>query len=413
MVKGILSRGKNLITNPSSSIFSAAGVIMLMIVLSKVLGFVRQRTLFTFFAPEQTDLFLAAFELPDLIFEVFVFGILSASFIPVLSGYFSKGQSKTAWHVVATSLNAMLLLFTALSFVLFIFAKPLYSLLAGDLTKGIIGVGGGFSASQIETVSTMARILLVAQIFFVISSFMTGILETKKHFLIPAVAPVFYNLGIILTTIFFSSSLGLYAPTIGAVVGAFAHFAVQVPFAFRLGFRPKFVLDLAHPGVRKLAKLASPRIIELGFLQIRRFVWLFLASVTTGGFTFLRSADLLQTLPVGIFGMSIAKATLPTLSEQSSKGDIKNFRNTFVTTINQIMFLVIPFSVFLAVLRVPVVRLVFGAERFDWAATVNTGQVLSAFVIGTFAYAGNLIVTRSFYALQDTKTPVFFSIFLG
>lgn len=410
MVKKIISRSKKILTTPQSSIFSAASIIMLMIIASKILGFVRQRTLFTFFDPTQTDLFLAAFELPDLIFEIFVFGVLSAAFIPVFSKYLSRDKEAEAWHVAASSLNILLVIFSILGIIVFIFAKPLYTLVTGNFIKDQLGVAGGFSSSQIKQVVALSRLLLVAQLFFVASSLMTGVLESHKRFIIPAIAPLFYNLSIILGTIFLSKHIGLYAPTIGAVIGALIHFLIQAPFAYELGFRPKIIWDLKHKGVKKLIKLATPRMIELSFFQVRRLVWLFLASVLPGGFTYLKSADLLQTLPVGVFGLSLAKASLPTLSQQVAKKDFNSFRKTFYSTLNQILFFVIPFSVFLAVFRIPVVRLIFGAQRFNWSATIQTGYILTAFAIGIFAYAGSLLVSRSFYALQDTKTPVAISI---
>jgi len=410
MVDKLINKGKRLFTSPQSSIFSAATVIMLMIVVSKILGFVRQRTLFSFFSPSETDLFLAAFELPDLIFEVFVYGVLSASFIPVFTKYLTKKKSKDAWHVAAAGLNILLIIFVALSLLVIIFANPLYNLVTGSFAKNLIGVSGGFSVKQVSQVVALSRTILVAQLFFVVSSFMTGILESHKRFIIPAIAPLFYNLGIIGGTVLLSAKYGLMGPTIGAVIGAFFHMAIQIPFATQLGFRPKLILDFKHPGIKKLAKLSIPRIIELSFFQLRRFVWLFLASAVSGGFTYLKSADLLQTLPIGVFGVSLAKAALPTLSQQEAEGDREKFKRTFTNTLNQILFLVIPTTVFLAVLRVPVVRLVFGADRFDWDATIQTGLVLSAFLIGSFAYAGSLLVSRAFYALHDTKTPVLISI---
>jgi putative peptidoglycan lipid II flippase len=410
MVKKFLLKGKKILTAPQSSIFSAASIIMVMIAASKVLGFIRQRTLFAFFAPQETDLFLAAFELPDLIFQVFVYGVLSAAFIPVFTSFLSRKKEKDAWYITASSLNILLTLFLALGLFIFIFAAPIYTVVAGSSVKTFFGVDGGYSADQIAQVVKLARILLFAQLFFVVSSFMTGILESYKRFLIPAIAPLFYNLGIILGTILLSPKMGLIGPTVGAVFGAGAHFLVQAPFAYKLGFRPKFVWDLKHKGVKKLLQLAFPRVIELSFFQARRLVWLFLASLIPGGFTYLKSGDLLQALPIGVFGLSLAKAALPTLSQNATKRDYKSFRRSFFATLNQILFLVVPSSVFLAVLRIPIVRLVFGAQRFDWPATVQTGYVLSSFAIGIFAYAGILLVSRGYYALHDTKTPVVISL---
>jgi len=408
MLKKLFVNGKKILFSEQSSVLSAATLIMVMVVISKILGFIRQRILFTYFSPAETDLFLAAFELPDILFEVLVFGTLSASFIPVFTKYLSKKQEKEAWYVASSSLNILLVLYCIVAAFVFVFAEKAYSILTGGFVKGMVGVTGGFSPSDISTVVSLTRILLFGQLFFVASSFMTGILESYKRFLFPAIAPLIYNLGIMGGIIFLSPKYGLYGPVIGALIGALGHLLVQAPVAYHMGFRFTLVWDTKHPGVRNLFRLAAPRIFELSIFQVKRFVWLFLGSLTVGGFTYLKSADLLQTLPVSVFGISLAKAALPTLSQQVS--DKKAFMRTFFTTLNQILFLVIPISVFLIVLRIPIVRLIFGAEQFDWAATISTSYTLSAFALGTSAYAASLLVSRAFYALHDTKTPVTVSI---
>lgn len=394
-MKNFLKGGKNLLFSRQANILSAAAVIMLAVAASRVLGLIRNRTFVHFFEPAQLDTFLAAFQLPDLIFEVLVLGAMSSAFIPVFSSYLGKKKKKEAWQVAALSLNFLLLFFVVFAGLIFIFAKPIYSLVAA-----------GFSPEQVLQTASFARILLVAQLFFVVSYVLSGALESNQRFLAPAIAPIFYNLGIIATTAFFAPQLGLYAPTIGAVLGAMLHLLIQVPLAMNLGFRPSFSLNLAHPGVRAIGRLALPRVLELSFFQIKRLSDLFLASLIAGGLTYFKFADSLAALPVGLFGLSIAKATLPPMARHAGGGKTVDFKNTFASSFKEIAFLVIPASVFLAVLRIPAVRLAFGAAQFDWQDTVQTGYVLSAFSVGAFAYGLGLLVSRSFWALQDTFTPV-------
>ena len=405
----LLAKSKKIFNTPQNTIFSAAGIIMFMIIVSRVLGFIRQRVLFSFFPPEITDLYIASFELPDLMFEVFVTGMLSAAFIPVFSKYLNNKGKKRAWEVVNASLSLLLAIFTTFSIVVFIFAGPIYHFLAGEGFKSFVGLGGGFSASELKQVIFLSRILILGQFFFLVSTFFTGILESQKRFLIPAVAPLFYNLGIIISTILFAKQIGLLAPTLGAIVGAFFHLLIQLPFVLDLGYRLKLVWKPKDKGVVELIKLAIPRIAEVSLFQIKRFVWLFLASIVSGGVTYLKSADLLQGLPVGVFGLSLAKAAFPSLSREYSTNNMEEFRKVFYTTLNQVLFFVIPISVFMIVLRVPIVRLVFGAQQFNWEDTLQTGYVLSAFAFGIFAYAASLVFSRGFYALHDTKTPVVIS----
>lgn len=395
MVKTSLRASSNFFTRRQTTILSAAVIIMVMIAASRILGLVRNRVLAHFFSVETLSIYFAAFRLPETIFEVLVFGSLSSAFIPTFTGYFGKGK-KEAWYVASAALNITLLLFTLLAIFIFIFARPIYQVIAV-----------GFNPEQLDQIVSLARILLLAQGFFVLSYFLTGVLESLQRFLVPAIAPLLYNLGIILGAVLLTGKLGIYAPTTGALVGAFLHFAIQLPLAFYLGFRFQRIFDFRHPGVREIGRLAAPRVAELSFLQVGKGVELFLASlVSTAAYTYYTFANSLQLLPVGLFGISIAKASLPTLSYQANEKSLARFKKTFLASFNEIVFLVIPCAVFLAVLRIPIVRLVFGAARFTWISTVQTGYTLSAFSLGIFSQALIYLLNRAFYALHDTATPV-------
>ena len=400
MIKKIFNSENSILGRRQSSILSAATVVMVMIAASRLLGLVRNRVLVHFFSPEVLSPYLAAFRLPDTIFEILVYGALSSAFIPVFTSYFAKDKRQDAWYVASVSLNIGLICFFVLATIIFIFAQPIYSVIAP-----------GFTPDEINKVGSLTRFLIVAQGFFVASYFMTGVLESMQRFLVPAIAPLFYNLGIILTTVIFAGSLGIYAPAIGAVVGACLHFLIQLPVAHSLGFRWQPKLDFRHPGVRSIGKLALPRLIELSILQIGKFAELFLASlVSTASYTYFTFANSFQLLPIGLFGTSLAKASLPVLAAQHAQEQQREFVDTVQTLFGQILFLVVPCSVFLVILRVPMIRLVFGAEQFDWEATVQTGYALSAFALGIFSQALTYLLTRAFYALQDTVTPVKISI---
>ncbi len=396
MVNKIISKSKKLLTSPQPSILSAATIIMFMVVASRVLGLVRQRTLAHFFVPDDLSLFFAAFRLPDLIFEVLVFGTFSSAFIPVFTKALKKGDSE-AWEIAGSVANISLLIFGVLALVAGIFADNLYSLFAP-----------GFGPSERAEIVKIARILFAAQGFFVISYVLTGVLESLRRFLIPALAPLFYNLGIILGTLILAPNMKLLAPAIGVFVGAGLHFLIQLPLAIKLGF--KFVPSIRlTKEVKKIGRLAFPRVIELSFLQVSKVVELFLASlISTASYTYYTFGNTLQLLPVGLFGTSIAKAALPTLARQSE--DKKEFRRTLFNALYQIVFLILPVATILIVLRVPLVRLVYGTEIFDWEATVQTGLVVSSFAIGVVFQAAVSLLARSFYALHDTKTPVIVAI---
>lgn len=396
MVNRILDKGKKFLTNPQETVLSAATVIMIMIVGSRVLGLVRQRVLAHLFTPSELSLFFAAFRLPDLVFEVLVFGTFSSAFIPVFSRALDKGD-KHAWDVAAIVVNLGLIIFLVLSVILGLAAEKFYSLLAP-----------GFSQEDQIRISGLARVLFLAQGFFVVSYVLTGVLESLRRFLIPALAPLFYNLGIILGTLLFSSRFNLMAPALGVGLGAFSHFLVQLPLSLKLGFRFKAKVKI-NDDVKKIGKLALPRLIETAFLQIARSAELFFASlVSIPAYTYFTFANTLQLLPVGLFGTSIAKAALPTLSRQVDSKLM--FKKTLLEALYQMVFLILPVATALLVLRIPIVRLVYGTDIFGWEATVQTGLVLSAFAVGIVFQSSNALLSRAFYALHDTKLPVAVSI---
>ena len=396
MVEKILDKGKKILFSPQGSVLSAATIIMLMVVASRVLGLVRQRTLVHFFAPDELSLFFAAFRLPDLVFEVLVFGTFSSAFIPVVTKVLKKGR-REAWEIAGTVTNLGLIVFAFLATLVIVFASNLYGLFAP-----------GFSPEHREQIVSLTKILFAAQGFFVVSYVLTAVLESSRRFLIPALAPLFYNLGIIVGTLLLAPKMGLLGPTIGVVIGASLHFLIQLPLAVKLGFRFSPRIKITEY-VRKIGRLALPRIVEVSFLQISKTVELFLASlISTASYTYFTFGNTLQLLPVGLFGTSIAKAALPTLSRQADEPD--EFRKTLFGALYQIVFLILPVSTILIVLRIPLVRLIFGTDIFSWEDTVQTGMVVSAFALGVVFQAASALLARGFYALHDTKTPVVISL---
>jgi len=233
-------------------------------------------------------------------------------------------------------------------------------------------------------------------------------LESLRRFIITALAPLFYNIGIILGTILLAPKLGLMAPAVGVIIGSFAHLLVQLPLAYRLGFRFSFKFT-PNLHVKKIGRLAAPRMMELAFLQVARTIELFLSSIiASASYTYFTLANSLQAFPVGLFGVSLAKAALPTLTEQSDNP--QKFKHTLLSTLYLVIFLIVPVAVFLTVLRIPIVRILFGTNLFDWEATVQTGLVISAFALGVPFQATVILLSRAYYALHDTKTPVIISL---
>ncbi len=391
----MIRQGKKIFFSEQTTVLSAAGVIMLMTFGSQILGFVRARVVLHFFTTSDSALFFAALRLPELVFEILMYGMFSSAFIPVFSKAIKKGED--AWDIAGRVVNLGLGIFGVFAIIMGIWADKIYAVIAP-----------GYTPDQIIQIASLARVLFIAQGIFIVSYVLTGVLESLKRFLVPALAPIFYNLGLIFGTILLSSRLGLAAPAIGVVVGAFVHFLIQLPLAYKLGFRFSYKVK-PNEGVKSIIKLATPRLADLSFQQIVSVVELYFSSlISTASYTYLTVANSLQSAPVRLFGISLAKAALPTLTHQDDNPE--EFRRTLLSTIYQMFFLVMPVVTFFVVLRIPTTRLFFGTSNFDWNATVQTGMVLSAYALGIPFQAAVAILARAFYAFHDTKTPVVISI---
>lgn len=402
-MRDLIKNSKHLLLRRQTNILSAAFVIMVTYGISHLMGLVKTRLLISVFFGAQSsllDVYYAAFIIPDTIFQLLVIGSLSAAFIPVYTKIFAHREEE-AWQVAGISVNLVLIIFSLFSVLIFFFAQPLSRLIAP-----------GFSPNQILTMVSLVRVMLLAQIFFCVSGFLTGIIQSHQRFLIPALAPILYNLGIIIGTLFLSPILGIYGPAIGVVIGAFLHMLIQLPLAFRLGFRFVTSLNFRHPAVREIIFLMSPRVLALGIDQVEQFVAVILSSLlSAGSLTLFNVARLLYALPVSLFGVTIGQAALPTLSHQAATADKTNFLHTLLETITQIVFLTLPAGIMFIVLRIPIVRLVFGAKSFPWSATIITGQTLAILAISSAFAAVMQLAIRGFYALHDTKTPLWIGFF--
>ncbi len=395
---------KNLFTllySRQTSILSGAFIIMATMMVAKILGLVRDRLLAHVFSPDKIDIFWAAFRLPDLIFQIAILGALSVAFIPVFSEYYEKKGKEDAFELSRSILNVSLLIFILVTILIYIFAQPII----------VSFIAPGFSLEKQMQVASLTRIILFGQVVLVLGSFFIGILQSFQRFIIPALAPVFYNFGIILGIILFSKSFGILGAAYGVIIGAILHALIQFPLVWSLGFRFKFPSRFLHPGVKEIIRLMSMRTLGLAAEQINETVGVALASVTSiGSVTYLTFAQHLQVVPIGLFGATLAQAALPVLSSERARGRIDEFKITLLTTLHQILFLALPATAILIVIRIPVVRLIFGASQFDWKATVLTGATLAYLSIGLSAQAISLLLVRGFYALKDTKTPVIVSL---
>ena len=391
----------SLFSKKQTSVRSAATVLMSMVLLSRVLGLVRDRLLAARFDPEILGVYFAAFRIPNLIFELLVMGTLTAAFIPVFTKYLTEGKEGDAWRISSTLIHVCTLLFALFSLPLLLFTDQICQ-----------GIAPGFSQDQIHIMSSFTRYMIIFQVFpLLIGNFFTGILQSYNLFFAPAAAPVIYNIGIIAAIIGLTPMMGIWAPVIGVGIGAFLFIGIQIPSLIAVGYAHKPVMDLSHKGVREVGKLMIPRTIGLAISQIDTTVDLVLSTLLGARMvTIFQFAQHLQMLPIGLFGTSVAQAAFPILSQASAKGDKELFKKTLISGLNQMLFFIMPLSVFFVVFRIPIVRLVFGASRFDWDATVLTGMTLSAFSLSLFAQSISPLLTRAFFALYDSMTPVIIGV---
>lgn len=398
MVQAFLNRGKNLLIGEHKSILSAALVIGGSFLASALLGLIRNHLLAArFFGGLEADLdvYFAAFVIPDTIFQLLIVGAISAAFIPIFQESYKKSQADAyeMANVSLTSLGLILFLFTLL---VSIFARPLSGLIAH------------FPDQKLDLMANLIRIMSLAQIIFTFSAFLTGILQAQRRFLLPAVAPLLYNLGTIAGILLLSKNIGIYSAAVGVVFGAILHMLVQLPLTKHLGFSPRVIFKPNHPGVRNMLKLMPPRTISLGLDQIERWVAVNLTSLLSAGslsvFSFARQ---LYVLPISLFGISLSQASFPALAEEAAKNDFESFRKTLGKTILQIFFFAFPAGIIILILRIPLVRLAFGARSFPWDATLLTGKVLSILALSIAPQAVVHVLTRAFHAIKNTKIPLF------
>ncbi len=372
---------------------------MITVFASRFLGLIRDRLMVHNFDSSQAALFFAAFKLPDLLFQLLIFGALSVAFIPIFTELLHRQGDKEAFDFANNILNLSLVLFGLVAILAFIFISPLNSLIIP-----------GFTGQDKIMTDQLSRLILIGQFLLVVGSFFVGISQSYQRFIIPSLAPVFYNVGIIFGIVVLSPWLGIMGTGLGVILGAFLHALIQFPQVSALGFKYKLSLNWLNQGVRDVVKLMSLRNLGLVAEQLNDVVSIALASlISVSSVTLFTFASHLQAVPIGLFGATIAQAALPILSREKATNEPQLFRGTILTTFHQILFLTLPAMVFLVVLRIPIVRLVFGASQFSWLDTVLTGRTLAFLSLGLVGQSATLLLVRGFYALKDTKTPVIVS----
>jgi putative peptidoglycan lipid II flippase len=393
-------------TSSGTTLFAAANILMLTTIASRILGYLRDVLIFAKFGQNNlTDAYNAAFSIPDFLYMILVGGALSSAFIPVFSSYLARNQEDEGWKVLSIIFNWIMLLLACGVIIGITFAPQLVELLVP-----------GFDEGTKQMTVNLTRIMFFQVIFMCLSGISTGILQSYKNFTAPAVGSVLYNLGIILGGVLLSAPIEHYFPgygiagfSVGVVLGAMLNFLVQFIAILRLGVHYTFSFNLKHPGVHELLVLIVPVFIGLGASQFNLFVNQNLASgLSEGLVSALRAAQRLMQLPITLFGITVGIAFFPTMTQLAARNEIDEFKSTLMMGLRSVIFVTIPASVGLAALAEPVIRFMyeFKSGAFTSDDTKNTAYALIFYTIGVSAYSAIHTLSRAFYALKNTRTPV-------
>lgn len=403
MVKRIISHLSAWNTAPAKTIGGAALLIALSGVASRVLGFVRDRILASQFgAGDALDAYYAAFRIPDLLYGLLVAGALSAAFVPIFTELISDDKEEEAWTLTSGVLTLIALAIGVLSLLGILFAPFVLSVLAP-----------GFEAEKLATTITLTRVMLLSPLFLGMSAVFGGVLISLKRFAAYALAPVFYNLGIIFGALFLTEKLGVTGLAWGVVLGAVLHMLIQYPAIKQAGFNYRGTLRqfTVDTRIRKVLLLMIPRSLSMGVTQISLLaVTAFASLLASGSLAAYTFANNIQSVPLGLFGVAFSLAVFPSLSVYAAKKQDGLFFKTLAETSRRILFFVIPISIAMIIFRAQFVRVILGAGNFDWEDTIVTFELLKFFAISLFAQSLIPLFARAFFAFQNTKTPLYIAL---
>jgi putative peptidoglycan lipid II flippase len=391
---------QRILNSQTKSISSASLILAISYFLSAALGLLRDRLLAgTFGAGNELDVYYAAFTVPDFIALILIFGAISAAVIPIFSGYLVKDKDE-AWEYVSTFLNVFLGFLILICLVLMLFTPFLISIIAP-----------GFSDGKKDVAIALMRIMFLSPIILGASNLISGILQVFHRFLITALAPLMYNIGIIIGILFFVPKFGLTGLAWGVVLGGILHLSIQLPSFVFSGFKYKPNFNYKDPGVVKTIKLMLPRSLGLGAGQLNTIATTAIAStLMSGSIAVFNLANNLSSIFVNAVAVSVSTAAFPAMSMHFIKQENEEFLRKFSGIIRQIIFLTIPMSLLLLILRAQIVRVILGAGNFTWSDTRLTTACLAILALNLIAQAFILFLSKSFYAAHNTKIPAIISI---
>jgi len=390
----------------TGKIARSAGSVGVAVMLSRVIGLVREQVFAIFFgAGFAFDAFVVAFRIPNLLRDLFGEGALSAAFVTVFSDYETNKGERETWLLAGNVLVFIAVLLSCLTL--------LGTLFAEEIVRAMVEAGFEAIPGKLALTRLLTVIMFPFLIFISLSAVVMGILNTRGRFFVPAMAAAFFNLGSIIGGLGFAWLMPRFGQppivgmAIGTLCGGLLQFACQLPTLFRAGFVFLPRLDLRHPGLRRILMLMAPAVIGLAPLQINVLInTYFASSLVEGSLSWLNYAFRLFWLPVGLFGVTISTATLPVIARYAAQKDMVNLRETYASSLTLAFALTIPASLGLIMLGDSITRVIFQHGSFDALATARTAEALSFYAVGLFAYSAVKIMVPVFYSLDAPRYPV-------
>jgi putative peptidoglycan lipid II flippase len=378
----------------------SAGKVMIALLLSNLVNLVSLVLIATTFGTQsEMDAFLAANRVSETLFLLMAGGALGSAFIPTFTALLTKGERNPAWKLASAIGNLVLIVLTTVALLAAIFAQP--------LVHYVLAPGFANDPAQEALTVDLLRIMLPSVVIFGISGLVMGILNSHQVFFIPAFTPAFYRLGMIFGVLFLAPTMGIYGLAWGVVIGSCMHLLLQLPSLLRLKGIYFPTLGLKMPDVRQVGLLMVPRVFGVAVVQINFWINVRLASLMSeGSITGISWGLTLMLMPQAIIAQSVAMAALPTLSAQFALNKIDELRHSLAVSLRGILFLAIPASVGLILLRQPIVALLLEYGNFTEESTQLISWALLWYATGLVGHCIVEIIARAFYAMCDTKTPV-------
>jgi putative peptidoglycan lipid II flippase len=406
---------------PQKSVARSAGIVSIAVMGSRVMGLIREMVFANYFgAGFLYDAYLVGFRIPNILRDLFAEGALSAAFVKVFTDYQLKKSEAEAWQLASLVLNALAIVLSLVTILGIVLSPQLVGLIAG-----------GFSPEKAALATTLTQIMFPFILLVAMAAVAMGVLNTKGRFGVPASASTAFNIVSLVAGLGFAYFLSgggwekstdenlipsvaaqwaIIGMAIGTLIGGAAQFVIQIPSLFAVGFRFSPKISFADEGVRRVMRLMAPAILGTSAVQINVLINTYFVSDIDGGQSWLSYSFRLMQFPIGVFGVAIGTAAIPTLSRFAAQNDFKKFRETISSSINLVFLLTLPSACGLVVLGEPIIRLIYERGLFTASDTTMTAWALTGYTIGLTGYAAIKILSPAFYALDDAKTPMIISL---